>query len=224
MSLNYSSLEQKIFIPGAVGKLEAMGFKVGPNEPSKAIGIICHPHPLYQGTMHNKVVTTVVRAWQQLGLGTLRFNFRGVGESEGQYDKGIGEIADLEAVLAFVQKVNPTARIWLAGFSFGAFISLQAASHLQPLCEGLISIAPALPFFDFLKLKTPSCSWLVVQGEEDELVPKEEVKAWYETLVHQQPEKVHWQFVLLPKTDHFFHGSLVELKKKIEEFMGPLGF
>lgn len=224
MSLHYPSLEQKIFIPGAVGKLEAMAFKIGSPEPSEWVGIICHPHPLYQGTMHHKVVTTVVRVWQQLGLATLRFNFRGVGESEGRYDNGIGEVADLEAALAFIQKVNPTARIWLAGFSFGAFITLQLASRPHPLCEGLISIAPALPFFDFLKIKTPRCSWLVIQGEEDELVPQEAVKGWYEALEHQKPGDFHWQFMLLPETDHFFHGRLVELKKKIEEFMKPLGF
>src|SRR6185437_198476 len=91
----------------------------------KIVGIICHPHPLHQGTMHNKVVTTIVRAWQKMGLATIRFNFRGVGQSEGTYGDEVGEVEDLKAVIHWLrrQQRGKELKLWLGGFSFGALIS-----------------------------------------------------------------------------------------------------
>ena len=126
--------EERIYIAGPEGKLEANVSGLGSPLQVFNIGIICHPHPLHQGTMHNKVVTTVTRTWQKLGLATVRFNFRGVGESEGHYGEGKGEIEDLKAVIVFAQQRHPEAKIWLAGFSFGAVISYAGRFQLLPAC------------------------------------------------------------------------------------------
>ena len=139
--------EQKIFIPGPSGRLEAQVAGILPENQiprdvtPKTVGIICHPHPLYQGTMHNKVVTTLVRAWQSLGLATIRFNFRGVGESEGQYGDQIGEVEDLKAVIKWLAKQKAqnidkdkqrtqAFQLCLGGFSFGSLISAKVAADM----------------------------------------------------------------------------------------------
>lgn len=211
--------EQKIYIPGPAGYLEALASELAHFKAQPMIGIICHPHPLYQGTMHNKVVTTIMRAWQAVGLETIRFNFRGVGGSTGSYDKGVGEVLDLKAVLAFAKKKAPNARFWLAGFSFGALIALKAVALEPQLIAGLVSIAPALAFFEGVKLALPSCPWLVIQGEQDELVPQQEVRTWYQLFIQEKDPAWQWEFILLPGANHFFHGQLITLRQKIEQFM-----
>ncbi len=208
--------EKKIFLEGPVGKLEALVSGIDDSDFKRGVGIICHPHPLYQGTMNNKVVTTVIRTWQQLGVATVRFNFRGVGESEGNYDEGVGEVEDLQAVFEWVQVQDPSVKIWLAGFSFGAFVATRFAAQ-NPALTGLLTIAPALSLFDFVKLKTPTCPWLIIHGEQDELVSVTKVKDWYQLLVEDDQSK-HIELVVLPQASHFFHGFLGELKIVIEEF------
>ncbi len=210
--------ENKTVIFGPAGQLEAMVSGLFQTGSVHNIGIMCHPHPLYQGSMHNKVVTTTIRAWQQRAIATIRFNFRGVGESEGQYDHGVGECLDLQAVIDYAKAHYPNAALWLGGFSFGAFISLKVAtSGVSP--AGLISLAPALRFFNFLTLTLPECPWLVVQGTEDELVPKEEVTAWYDFLNKHKKTDLDWELLFIRESSHFFHGHLVELRAKIGVFM-----
>ncbi len=214
--------EAKKMIMGKAGQIEALiaGFS-GASNP-KTVGIICHPHPLYLGTMNNKVVTTVVRTWQQLGFATIRFNFRGVGESEGQYDHGIGELQDLLSVLDWVKRESPTSEIWLAGFSFGAFIALQAAISERAVV-GLLSIAPALPLFDFTVLPMPSCPWLIIQGDADELIGSEMVNGWYQSLPKsaRSARSERCELIWVPGASHFFHGQLLEIKHAILSFINP---
>lgn len=214
-----SPIEQKTSIPGPVGALEmrisSIANPVGA-EHVLDVGIVCHPHPQYQGTMDNKVVTTITRAWQGLGFATVRFNFRGVGASEGHYGNGVGEIEDCLAVFAWVRKVYPEARIWLAGFSFGAMVSTKVAS-LQPT-HALISIAPAVQHFDFLEFRMPGCPWLIVQGEQDEVVPYEAVKTWFHQLKTQLNKADTAKLVTFSDASHFFHGQLNELKAIIQQF------
>jgi len=169
-----------------------------------AIGIICHPHPLYGGTMHNKVVDTLSRAFNESGIGTLRFNFRGVESSDGEYAQGVGEVDDLRAVLDWAQKQRPGHALWLAGFSFGAYVALNVARE-YPL-KGLIIVAPPVNFFDFTALTPPECPWLLVQGEADEIVPSTEALTWAEA---QNPAP---QIVRMPEVGHFFHGRLNQLR------------
>lgn len=197
----FPSGESKAFLNGPVGKLEALT-----TQGEKPItAIICHPHPLFDGTMHNKVVYTLARAFKDMEISTVRFNYRGVEKSEGSYGEGVGETDDLLAVIEWVKKVKPADNIWLAGFSFGTYVVTRAAQTFLP--QQLVTIAPAVSLFDFTALKRPNCPWLIVQGEQDEVISPQAVFAWAETLT--PPAKL----IRMPNTGHFFHGQLVELRK-----------
>lgn len=193
----------RFFLPGPVGQLEVM--TTWPSENIKNIVvIICHPHPLYQGSMHNKVVTIMAKAFDQLGLKTVRFNFRGVGDSEGQYGEKVGEIADLLAVLNWVKSILPAHQIWLAGFSFGGYIAATVAA--QQKTPQLVTVAPGISHHDFEGLGVVACPWLIVQGDADEITPLGVVKDF----VERYPQ--HITFRVLSGASHFFHGRLIELK------------
>jgi alpha/beta superfamily hydrolase len=208
--------EKKLFIEGPLGRLEAR--LSSPELPTHhPVGIVCHPHPLFQGTMDNKVVTTVVRAWQALEFSTIRFNFRGVGESAGIYDEGRGELHDLEAVLAWVLQTYPKQPVWLAGFSFGAYIAQRGAMQ-HPLIAGLISIAPALALLDFTTLSIPRCPWLIVQGDQDEVTTPSRVATWHKNVLSQNNAAFQPELAWVPEASHFFHGHLVTLKQLLQDF------
>ena len=195
-------------IPGPAGDLEAAQ---EPQSDSAAqcasYAVICHPHPLYGGTMHNKVVTTLARALQAAGMPTLRFNFRGVGASAGVYDEGRGETDDAAAVADWGARRWPGGRLVVAGFSFGAYVALRLARQ-RPL-ERLITVAPPLQRFDFSDLSPPACPWLIVQGDADELVDASGVIHWAEGLMPRP------HLVVLPGGGHFFHGRLQELSDAV---------
>jgi alpha/beta superfamily hydrolase len=199
-----SILPSSFFIKGPVGNLETI-IEPPSVSPKKIIGIICHPHPLYEGTMHNKVVTTLVRAFQKLGVTAIRFNFRGVGKSEGAYAEGIGEAEDLFAVVNWVKNQYPDNQIWLAGFSFGSYIAACVATKIHP--QQLILIAPPVHHFGFVDLPEMHYPCMVVQGEEDEVVPPQKVYAWVNSL--RNPP----QLFKLPNVGHFFHGHLITLRE-----------
>ena len=166
--------------------------------------VICHPHPEHGGTMHNKVVTIIERAMRELGIRTVRFNFRGVGKSEGTFDDGYGETDDLFAVVEWVRRTRPHDALWLSGFSFGAYVSARAASQLS--LGQLISIAPPVEKYEFSNLPRPECPWLVVQGDEDDVVTVDSVQAWAE---RTDPPP---QLVVMPQAGHFFHRRLMDLR------------
>lgn len=178
---------------------------------SNTTAIICHPHSLMGGTMNNKVVTTLARAFAELGHHTVRFNFRGVGESQGVYDAGIGETHDVLTIWDWVKERRPQDQIWLAGFSFGSYVALRAASQRAP--AQLVSIAPPVHNFnfDFSAISRPSCPWLVVQGDQDEVVDPQLVFDWIKTF-DAPPE-----LITMPGATHFFHGRLVELRHLLVE-------
>jgi alpha/beta superfamily hydrolase len=194
-------------LPGPSGALECL-IDVAVDEARAGTAIVCHPHPLHGGTMHNKVVTMVARSLQELGLNTVRFNFRGVGNSAGEYDDGIGESADLAALAAWVRRERPQDALWLAGFSFGSFVALRSARSLAP--QQLIQIAPPVGRWAFQEIELPDCPWLVVQGEADEVVDPAAVFAWAATL----PKTV--QLVRMPDTSHFFHRRLMDLRGAVK--------
>lgn len=193
-------------IQGPAGQLESV-IEYPKEHTKRAVAIVCHPHPLHEGTMNNKVVTTVSRFLQSLGMPVVRFNFRGVGKSEGEYGNTDGELEDLFAVMDWVNKEFPNLPIWLAGFSFGSFISARAAT--QRSVAQLISIAPPVVNFDFYSVSRVPCPWVVIQGEEDEVVDPKKVFAWLETR-DEQPTVIR-----LPGVGHFFHGKLVTLKDEL---------
>jgi alpha/beta superfamily hydrolase len=177
----------------------------------RGIAIICHPHPVHGGTMHNKVVTIIERALGEIGLDTVRFNFRGVGKSEGAFDDGNGEGDDLAAVVAWARRVRPNDAIWLAGFSFGSYVALRNAKQLA--ADALISIAPPVGRWEFEAIDLPECPWLVVQGEDDEVVDPQAVFTWVESLAKPP------HLVRMPETSHFFHRRLMDLRGLVKNAM-----
>ena len=196
--------EEQLLINGPAGELEILVTRA---ENAAAVAVICHPHPLHGGTMHNKVVTMAARSLRELGATTVRFNFRGTGGSEGEFDEGEGELDDLRAVAAWVRAERPEHALWLAGFSFGAYISLRAAAGLQP--QLLLSIAPPAGRWDFDSIELPTMPWLVIQGEADEIVDPQAVFDWLE---HSGAQA---ELVRMPDTSHFFHRKLIDLRGAI---------
>lgn len=177
--------------------------------------IVCHPLPTEGGTMHNKVVTMTARALRELGAATVRFNFRGAGASQGSFDGGPGEIEDLKAVAAWVRAQRPDDALWLAGFSFGAYVALCAAEEIAPAL--LITIAPPVGRWEFERIATPGMPWLVIQGEADEIVDPEAVYAWLDAL-RPKPDV---QLVRMPDASHFFHRKLMDLRGAIKHGVKP---
>lgn len=204
---------ESVEIPGPVGPLEAIVEDPGGEPP--ALAVVCHPHPLYQGTMRNKVVHTVARAMNRLGAPAVRFNFRGVGASGGAWDDGRGETGDALAVVEWARGRWPEQPLWLAGFSFGAFVALRAAPAAHP--AALVTVAPPVQRFPLGETPDPGCPWLVVQGEADELVDFREVVAWAEA--RPAPPRI----ALLPDTSHFFHGRLGALRQVVQDFLVKQG-
>jgi alpha/beta superfamily hydrolase len=200
-------------LPGPAGLLEVA---IDPPEaevaPRPLVAVICHPLPTEGGTMHNKVVTMAARALRELGATTVRFNFRGTGGSEGTFDHGEGELDDLRTVVAWVRAGRPAATLWLGGFSFGAYVSLRGAAELQPGL--LLSIAPPAGRWAFETIETPTMPWLVIQGDEDEIVDPQAVHDWFETVSKQRGEGA--ELVRMPETSHFFHRKLMDLRGAIK--------
>jgi alpha/beta superfamily hydrolase len=204
----YMSQQAKnLLLKGPAGQLEVLTTHPGSPRTPPAIAVICHPHPLFGGTMTNKVVTTLARSFQTLGLSTLRFNFRGVGKSEGHYDQGIGETEDLLALLQWLKTAYPDHAIWLAGFSFGAYVAARAAKKWA--AEQLVCVAPPIENFPFKTLPPFSCPWLLIQGEQDEIVSPSAVFSWIESL--SPPPRL----IRIENASHFFHGHLIELRERL---------
>lgn len=209
--LAFPEQNASFLLPGSTGNLEAMiEFPVTVSEHTPVV-VICHPHPPDGGTMHNKVVSTLAKAFVESGYISIRFNFRGVGQSQGKYNHGIGELADCLAVLNWLKQHRASAPIALAGFSFGAWVALKAAEQLSLLL--MVSIAPPVGFRDFSDVQSPSCPWLAVQGLQDEIVDANTVVAWLE---QQNPRP---DIMAMPETSHFFHGKLLPLREHVKAFL-----
>lgn len=198
-------------LSGPAGQLEVMTTWPENSAQPQGVGIICHPDPRQGGAMHNKVVTTTARAFAHLGLATVRFNFRGIGLSSGEYGHTHGELADLNALITWTKTVLPNQPLWLAGFSFGSYISALAAQSASP--ARLISIAPPVNHYDFTQFTKIRCPWLVIQGDQDEVVEFGEVQAW----AQKPPSPL--KFIVMPGASHFFHGRLIELREHIEQWV-----
>jgi hypothetical protein len=205
---------QPFEIEGPAGRLEALLEDPGRYGPD-AVGIACHPHPLDQGTLRNKVVHTLARAYNELGLPALRFNFRGVGRSEGRYGALEGETADAHATVAWARERWPGVPIWIGGFSFGALVAFRVASE-APSIGRLVTIAPPVQRFALPEVRRPECPWLIVQGSRDEIVDCKAVRAWAGRF-SPTPE-----LVVLEGAGHFFHGRLTGLRETLVRKLGPL--
>ena len=197
-------------ILGAVGDIEA---RLTTHEPcsNQHMALICHPHSLHGGSMDNKVITTVARAYAECAISSVRFNFRGVGNSAGEYAAGIGETADTLTVLQWIQNQFNPETIDLIGFSFGAFVAYRAATR-WPVAR-LISIAPPIPHYDFSAEALPECPWSIIQPEADEVIDPIAVFAWIDNLAIK-PEVYRFA-----QTSHFFHGKLIQLREQLIEII-----
>jgi alpha/beta superfamily hydrolase len=206
---------ETLSIAGPAGMLEAIIEDPAPGTLPAACIVVCHPHPLHGGTLHNKVVTTLARAGNDLGAPSLRFNYRGVGASEGSFDEGCGETDDALAAVAVARQRWPQAVLWLAGFSFGGHIALRTSTRDGVNPARLITVAPAFTRYykSVSEVLVPSCPWLVIQGDADEVIDPEEVLSWSAAL---QPPP---QTALLPGVGHFFHGRLNELHDAAKAFL-----
>jgi uncharacterized protein len=203
---------QAATIAGPAGEIEARLENPLPDGARpEVVGIVCHPHPLHGGTMQNKVVHTLARAMQEGGAPTVRFNFRGVGASAGTYADGLGEVDDARAVIDWARSHWRSERLWLAGFSFGAAVALQAAIDSHP--DRLVTVAPPVGRLIAQSVARPACPWLIVQGDRDELVDCAAVQRWAASYAPRPP-----RLLLMQDAEHFFHGRLAELRA------GVLGF
>lgn len=203
-SIPFPTQSGELTLPGSAGDIEALVELPEPEVARAGVAIICHPHPLHEGTMHNKVVTMISRSLRELGLAAVRFNFRGVGASGGSYDNGVGEAEDVVGIARWIAATLPDRQLWLAGFSFGSYVAARAAQSLP--VRQLITVGPAVENFDFAPLKRPDCPWVVIQGEEDEVVSPQAVFDWAAGM------KPPVQLIRMPETGHFFHRRLMDLR------------
>lgn len=208
-----SDLTGNLFFQGPAGRLEAILKE--PATGATRAAIVCHPHPLFGGTMHNKVVFRIARAFQDAGFAVLRFNFRGTGKSEGVHDNGQGEQDDLRAALRFVETKYPSADLWLAGFSFGAAVMLRA-SCADLRVRALVAAGTPVSRHDFTHVPTCNIPKLFVQGALDEFGPPEELKRFVASLEGNNRLKI------IEGADHFFEGHLPEVFQAVTAFIAQV--
>jgi alpha/beta superfamily hydrolase len=208
---------EKIVISGPLGELQA-ALHMATTE-TKDFLIICHPHPQFAGTMDNKVVTTVAKTYLDLGINVIRFNYRGVGESQGSYGEIEGEVEDTLAVFDWLDSQYDVSRVFLAGFSFGAYIAAKVGLTLTE-CSAydikvphLLLVAPSVESSPF-ELATPlAAPCTVLMGRQDEIVPFDTVERWV------QGQAPVLEFIELPEATHFFHGQLMVLKNYVKQVL-----
>ena len=192
------STQRKVNFAGDIGNL--VGALQLPDEEPLGIAVIAHPLPIMGGTMDNKVVTTLAKAFLDIGYVTLRFNFRGVGDSAGSYDDGNGETLDAVSAANFMRSEFPGLPLLLAGFSFGGYVQARAVAELNP--QQLVLIAPAVGRFEMPDVPADT---LLIHGDMDKVVELHELLAW------ARPQ--HLPVIVLTGAEHFFHGRLVQLKQ-----------
>lgn len=205
--------ERVHLIAGPTGQIE---ISVNHHPDDRYCAIVCHPHPQHGGTMNNKVVTTLAKGYQLTHFTTIRFNYRGVGQSAGEYAEGLGETDDLLAVIAWAKQHFQQLPLHLAGFSFGTFVTLNAIQQLpEPsVVKSVILVAPPIARFKY-DIKTYPKPWLVFQCDDDEVVSAQDVYEWIDAMIEDhKPELVRFQ-----QAGHFFHGRLVELRSQQVEWL-----
>ncbi len=204
----------EVIINGAVGRIEGRYHHEA--VPDSPVALILHPHPQFGGTMNNPIVYHLYYAFARRGCSVLRMNFRGVGRSQGLFDNGPGELSDAATALDWLQAYNPDARYcWIAGVSFGAWISMQLLMR-RPEIAGFISVAPPANLYDFSFLAPCPSSGLIVNGDADRVAPPEAVRSLVSKLKSQKGIAIAHEVV--PGANHFFEGKLDEL---MDEVVGP---
>lgn len=207
--------EELLMIPGPVGQLQAVlhqGDEAGMFASHHWLVVVCHPHPVHGGTMDNKVVTTLMRTYRDLGIHVLRFNFRGVGKSDGVFDNAIGEQDDLRAIISWCRQMLPDAGVLLAGFSFGSSIAAQVSYEVAGL-RHLTLVAPPVERYPYSRDNQFSSATCVIQGDQDERVIAQGVYDWVASLQGEV------KLLRYPDAGHFFHGYLTALKTDLTQIL-----
>lgn len=210
----FKQREIPIDIEGPAGNLQLLVNGIDREREPSGIAVICHPHPQYGGTLDNKVVHTVARAFRDAGITAVRFNFRGVGRSEGSFAQGVGEREDLQAVIDWIKKRQPELPVWLAGFSFGGAVAAAFARDHRDVIAGLVLVSPALGNYGFDEKDSLSVPGLLLQGEEDDVLAPEIVYQWVD-----RHSDAGIQLQRMPKAGHFYHGQLTELKTHVKNYL-----
>lgn len=201
----------RMSLMGPAGQIEACMSPPIFSSAHHAVAVVCHPHPLHGGSLDNKVTATLARTFSALGVPAMRFNFRGVGASNGNYAAGIGETEDALAVIRQAQDMYPGRALWLAGFSFGAYVALRASQFIE--ANRLITVAPPVNLYDFSALPIPDCPWLLIHGKEDEVVPYKDVLRWA-SRIYPAPQTIY-----LDGVGHYFHGQLKTLQVLVGDYL-----
>ncbi len=204
-----------VIFNGPEGRLEGRYQATGAADAP--IALMLHPHPQHGGTMNNKVVYTLYHAFARRGFSVLRFNFRGVGRSQGSFDRGEGELSDAASALDWLQSYHPNAReCWIAGFSFGAWIGMQLLMR-RPEIASFVSVSPPAGMFDFSFLAPCPSSGLVVQGGSDQLISEPAVRKLVDKLQHQRDIVIDYRVV--PEANHFFADHMEVLAQEVERYV-----
>lgn len=205
----------EVIFTGPAGRIEGR-YTAGAN-PSSPVAVILHPHPKHGGTMNNRIVYSLFQMFVKKGFSTLRFNFRGVGKSEGSYDNGEGELADAAAAMDWLQATHQHVNsYWVAGFSFGAWIAMQLLMR-RPELDGFISVSPPTNMYDFNFLAPCPVSGQIIHGELDSVVPKQYTEALVAKLRSQKGIAIDYQ--LIENADHFYTERLDEVLKNAENYL-----
>jgi alpha/beta superfamily hydrolase len=205
----------EVIICGTVGRIEGK-YHQNPN-PKAPVALVLHPHPLYGGTMNNKITYNLYKSFVNNGFSVLRVNFRGVGKSQGKFDNGVGELVDVTAVLNWLHDQNLEATdFWIAGFSFGAWITLQAVMR-RPELENYILVAPPATKYDFNFIVPCSSSGLIVQGEKDEITKESDSARLAEKLSARDSAEISYQ--MITGADHFFKDQTEEFNEIIDNYI-----
>ncbi len=205
----------EIIFNGPEGRLEGR-YHHG-KAPNSPVALLLHPHPKFGGTMNNRVVYHMFQAFTRRGFSALRFNFRGVGRSQGVYDDGLGELSDAASALDWMQATNPDApACWIAGFSFGSWIGMQLLMR-RPEISGFITVAPPANHYDFSFLAPCPAGGLFVHGEADEVVPEAAAAALAERLSAQRAITIDYRTV--PDASHFFNDHIDGLMAHVEDYL-----
>lgn len=207
-----------IIFAGPEGRLE--GKYTHSKTPNAPLALILHPHPEHGGTMNNRVTYSLYQTFAARGFSTLRFNFRGVGNSQGEYSEGEGELADAAAALDWMQEINQNAPyVWVAGFSFGAWIGMQLLMR-RPEIRGWVSVAPPANTQDFTFLAPCPTSGLVVHGDQDMIVPHASVTDMVGKLRAQKGIEVDYN--LVEDCNHFFRGHMGTLIESVNDYLNKV--
>ena len=208
----------EVMFAGPDGRLE--GRYHHSKEENAPLALVLHPHPLHGGTMNNRIVYSMYQSFQRMGFSTMRFNFRGVGRSQGSFDNGAGELSDAAAVLDWMNTLYPNpSHVWVCGISFGAWIGMQLLMR-RPEITGFVSIAPPASMYDFAFLAPCPASGLIVHGTKDSVVPEPDVQKLVDRLTAQKGIKITYNKI--EGANHFFDRHEADVVETVKDYVSDM--